>query len=208
MPSSGRLTRSASSRASHPPPTRTIHVSAASSGPGLSLLSASRPARRDSTRPASRSAARCLAIAWRVTGRPAASWVADASRSASASSRGGGAGVSSQVKAKRRSGARPPRPRRSSPSSQRTGLHPARSAVGPGAPTGSIGDCFDDAVIGAFWTRLRVELLNTRRWKLASNSPARCSSTSRSSTTASAAAPASACAPRSSTKCSTPTHQQ
>jgi putative transposase len=30
---------------------------------------------------------------------------------------------------------------------------------------GSIGDCFDNAVIEAFWTRLQVELLDTRRWK-------------------------------------------
>jgi len=30
---------------------------------------------------------------------------------------------------------------------------------------GSIGDCFDNAVIEAFWARMQVELLDTRRWK-------------------------------------------
>ena len=30
---------------------------------------------------------------------------------------------------------------------------------------GSIGDCFDNAVIESFWSRIQVELLDTRRWK-------------------------------------------
>ena len=30
---------------------------------------------------------------------------------------------------------------------------------------GSIGDCYDDAVIESFWARMQVELLNCRRWK-------------------------------------------
>jgi len=30
---------------------------------------------------------------------------------------------------------------------------------------GSIGDCFDNAVIESFWSRMQVELLDTRRWK-------------------------------------------
>jgi transposase InsO family protein len=30
---------------------------------------------------------------------------------------------------------------------------------------GSIGDCFDNAVIGSFWGRLQTELPNRRRWK-------------------------------------------
>ena len=30
---------------------------------------------------------------------------------------------------------------------------------------GSIGDCFDSAVIESFWSRMQVELLDTRRWK-------------------------------------------
>ncbi len=29
---------------------------------------------------------------------------------------------------------------------------------------GSIGDCYDNAMIEAFWSRMQVELLNTRRW--------------------------------------------
>ncbi len=33
------------------------------------------------------------------------------------------------------------------------------------ASMGSIGDCYDNAVIEAFWSRLQVELLNTKRWK-------------------------------------------
>ena len=30
---------------------------------------------------------------------------------------------------------------------------------------GSIGDCYDNAVIEAFWSRMQLELLNTQRWK-------------------------------------------
>jgi transposase InsO family protein len=30
---------------------------------------------------------------------------------------------------------------------------------------GSIGDCFDNAVVEAFWGRMQVELLNRQRWK-------------------------------------------
>ena len=30
---------------------------------------------------------------------------------------------------------------------------------------GSIGDCFDNAVIESFWGRMQVELLNRQRWK-------------------------------------------
>ena len=30
---------------------------------------------------------------------------------------------------------------------------------------GSIGDCYDNAMIESFWSRMQVELLNTRRWK-------------------------------------------
>lgn len=30
---------------------------------------------------------------------------------------------------------------------------------------GSIGDCFDNAVVESFWSRMQVELLDTRRWK-------------------------------------------
>jgi putative transposase len=30
---------------------------------------------------------------------------------------------------------------------------------------GSIGDCFDNAVIEAFWSRIPVELLDRKRWR-------------------------------------------
>ncbi|MFI0372648.1 IS3 family transposase [Actinomadura sp. 1N219] len=30
---------------------------------------------------------------------------------------------------------------------------------------GSIGDCFDNAVIESFWGRMQVELLNRQRWR-------------------------------------------
>jgi putative transposase len=30
---------------------------------------------------------------------------------------------------------------------------------------GSIGDCFDNAVVESFWARMQVEVLNRRRWK-------------------------------------------
>jgi putative transposase len=33
------------------------------------------------------------------------------------------------------------------------------------ASMGSIGDCYDNAVIEAFWARMQVELLNRRKWR-------------------------------------------
>jgi putative transposase len=30
---------------------------------------------------------------------------------------------------------------------------------------GTVGDCDDNAMIEAFWSRMQVELLDTRRWK-------------------------------------------
>ena len=30
---------------------------------------------------------------------------------------------------------------------------------------GSVGDCFDNAVIESFWGRMQVELLNRQRWR-------------------------------------------
>ena len=30
---------------------------------------------------------------------------------------------------------------------------------------GSIGDCFDNAMIESFWSRMRVELLDPQRWR-------------------------------------------
>ena len=30
---------------------------------------------------------------------------------------------------------------------------------------GSVGDCYDNAVVEAFWARIQVELLNRQRWR-------------------------------------------
>jgi transposase InsO family protein len=30
---------------------------------------------------------------------------------------------------------------------------------------GSVGDCYDNSMIEAFWSRMQVELLDRRRWK-------------------------------------------
>jgi len=30
---------------------------------------------------------------------------------------------------------------------------------------GSLGDCYDNAMIEKFWSRMQVELLHSRRWK-------------------------------------------
>jgi putative transposase len=30
---------------------------------------------------------------------------------------------------------------------------------------GSVGDCYDNAITEAFWSRMRVELLDRRRWR-------------------------------------------
>jgi transposase InsO family protein len=30
---------------------------------------------------------------------------------------------------------------------------------------GSVGDCYDNAMIEAFWSRMQVELLDRRRWR-------------------------------------------
>ncbi len=58
---------------------------------------------------------------------------------------------------------------------------------------GSIGDCFDNAVIESFWSRMQVELLDRQAGGPASSSPTRSSTTSRSSTTANAVTRLSAC---------------
>src|SRR5207248_3012127 len=47
---------------------------------------------------------------------------------------------------------------------------------------GAAGSCFDNAMMEAFWARLQVELLNRRRWKTGSSSPARSTTTSSTST--------------------------
>jgi transposase InsO family protein len=38
-------------------------------------------------------------------------------------------------------------------------------ASGLVASMGSIGDCYDNAVIESFWGRMQTELLNRRRWR-------------------------------------------
>jgi len=30
---------------------------------------------------------------------------------------------------------------------------------------GSVGDCFDNAMIESFWSRMQVELLDRKRWR-------------------------------------------
>jgi transposase InsO family protein len=30
---------------------------------------------------------------------------------------------------------------------------------------GSVGDCYDNAMVESFWSRMQVELLNRQRWK-------------------------------------------
>ena len=42
-------------------------------------------------------------------------------------------------------------------------IAPKRSGLVPSM--GSIGDCYDNAVIESFWGRMQTELLNRRRWK-------------------------------------------
>ena len=58
---------------------------------------------------------------------------------------------------------------------------------------GSVGDCYDNAMIEAFWSRMQVELLDRQRWRTVSSSPTPSLSTWRSSTTDNAATAASAC---------------
>jgi transposase InsO family protein len=58
---------------------------------------------------------------------------------------------------------------------------------------GSVGDCYDNSMIEAFWSRMQVELLDRRRWKTPANWPTRSSSTWRSSTTGNGVTAALAC---------------
>jgi putative transposase len=58
---------------------------------------------------------------------------------------------------------------------------------------GSVGDCYDNSMIEAFWSRMRVELLDRRHWRTRVELPMRSSSIWRSSTTGNAATAASAC---------------
>ena len=78
---------SAPSRASQAAPTSSIQSAADASGAGVNAYRVSRPDRVASTRPASRSAARCFATACRVTGSSAASSVGVAVPRARASRR-------------------------------------------------------------------------------------------------------------------------
>ncbi len=57
---------------------------------------------------------------------------------------------------------------------------------------GSIGDCYDNAMIESFWAHRQVELLNRRRWRTRIERQTQSSSTSRSGTTANADTPDSA----------------
>ena len=67
------------------------------------------------------------------------------------------------------------------------GVHPASVDSGLLPSMGSVGDCYDNAMIESFWSRMQVELLDRQRGRPVSSLPRRSSTTSRSSTTASAA---------------------
>ena len=58
---------------------------------------------------------------------------------------------------------------------------------------GSVGDCYDNAMIEAFWSRMQVELLDQHRWRTRVELANGSLSTWRSSTTDNAATAASAC---------------
>ena len=45
------------------------------------------------------------------------------------------------------------------------GVHRRGPRIGPGPLDGSIGDCYDNALIKSFWGRMQTELLNRQRWK-------------------------------------------
>ncbi len=66
-----------------------------------------------------------------------------------------------------------------------------RRAIGSGlVPSmGSVGDCFDNAVIESFRSRMRVELLDGQRWRTRVELANAIFEYSRSSTTAGAATP-------------------
>jgi len=65
---------------------------------------------------------------------------------------------------------------------------------------GSVGDCFDNAVMEAFWSRMQVELLDRKRWSTRVELANAMLSTSRSFTTASVAIRRSVCSHPSSSK--------
>jgi transposase InsO family protein len=45
------------------------------------------------------------------------------------------------------------------------GIRAARTRLRTRHVDGTIGDCFDNAVIESFWVRVQVEMLNRRRWR-------------------------------------------
>ena len=101
-------------------------------------------------------------------------------------------------------GHRQPRPRSLARSSTPTTACNSPPGPSPTAPSdsglvpsmGSIGDCYDNAMIESFWGRMQTELLNRKRWRPGSSWPTRSSTTWRSSTTANDGTPPSACALR------------
>lgn len=68
---------------------------------------------------------------------------------------------------------------------------------------GSVGDCYDNAVIEAFWARLQTELLDQRRWRTRLELSNALLNTWRSSTIANAGTARSECCRRLSTRSST-----
>lgn len=65
---------------------------------------------------------------------------------------------------------RAPSPMRSSTPITECNSPPGPSPIGPSGPgwfpsMGSIGDCYDNAMIESFWGGMQTELLNRRRWK-------------------------------------------
>jgi len=68
---------------------------------------------------------------------------------------------------------------------------------------GSIGDCYDSAMIGSFWGRMQTELLDRQRWRTRLELAKAIFESSRSSTTAGAGTPPSGCSRPSSTNSST-----
>jgi transposase InsO family protein len=73
---------------------------------------------------------------------------------------------------------------------------------------GSVGDCFDNAVIESFWSRMQVELLDASVGRHESSLPMPSSSTSRSSTTANGGTPRPVCSARSSSRLAINQHRQ
>lgn len=72
------------------------------------------------------------------------------------------------------------------------------------ASMGSMGDCYDNAVIESFWGRVQTELLNRQRWRPRLELANARLSIWRSSATGAAGTPHPACSPRSNTNSSSP----